>query len=60
MKDIIVGIVAILVGALFCFRGWLAMRVVIPIWGAFGGFVFAAMLRTRPPKEERQAPKPQA
>jgi len=44
MKDIIFGIVAILIGALFCFRGWLAMRVVIPIWGAFGGFVFGAGL----------------
>ena len=34
MKDIVVGVLAVLVGALFCFRGWLAMRVVIPIWGA--------------------------
>ncbi|MBI4935358.1 MAG: DUF4203 domain-containing protein [Actinobacteria bacterium] len=42
MKDVIVGIVAILVGALFCFRGWLAMRLVIPIWGAFAGFVLGA------------------
>jgi Domain of unknown function (DUF4203) len=42
VKDVIVGIVAILVGALFCFRGWLAMRFVIPIWGAFAGFVFGA------------------
>ncbi|MEN9644213.1 MAG: hypothetical protein RL238_882 [Actinomycetota bacterium] len=44
MKDIIFGIVAILIGALFCFRGWLAMRVVIPIWGAFAGFVAGAGL----------------
>jgi hypothetical protein len=42
VKDVIVGIVAILVGALFCFRGWLAMRFVIPIWGTFAGFVLGA------------------
>jgi hypothetical protein len=42
VKDIIVGIVAILVGALFCFRGWLTMRFVIPIWGTFAGFVLGA------------------
>lgn len=44
MKDIIVGIVVIAIGALFCFRGWLAMRIVIPIWGAFAGFVLGAGL----------------
>ena len=44
MKDVLVGIFAILVGALFCFRGWLAMRIVIPIWGAFAGFLFGAGL----------------
>jgi hypothetical protein len=26
----------------FCFRGYLAMRIVIPIWGAFAGFVLGA------------------
>jgi hypothetical protein len=44
MKDVIVGIVIILIGALFCFRGWLAMRIVIPIWGAFAGFILGAGL----------------
>ncbi len=44
MKDVIVGIVIILIGALFCFRGWLAMRIVIPIWGAFAGFLLGAGL----------------
>ncbi|MFM2079229.1 MAG: hypothetical protein RJA49_3119 [Actinomycetota bacterium] len=44
MKDVLVGCFAILVGALFCFRGWLAMRIVIPIWGAFAGFLFGAGL----------------
>ncbi len=44
MKEIIVGIVCVLVGAAFCFRGYLAMRIIIPIWGAFAGFVFGAGL----------------
>lgn len=46
MEDILLGIIAILVGALFCFRGYLAMRGVIPIWGAFSGFVLGAGLMT--------------
>ncbi len=44
MNDIVVGLLAIAVGALFCFRGYLAMRLVIPIWGALAGFVFGAGL----------------
>ena len=44
MDDIVVGILAIVVGLLFCFRGYLAMRVVIPIWGAFAGFMLGAGL----------------
>lgn len=44
MSDIVVGLFAILVGALFCFRGYLAMRLVIPVWGALAGFVFGAGL----------------
>jgi hypothetical protein len=44
MKDVIVGIIVILIGALFCFRGWLAMRIIIPIWGAFAGFLVGAGL----------------
>ena len=44
MKDVIVGIIIILIGALFCFRGWLAMRIVIPLWGAFAGFIIGAAL----------------
>jgi hypothetical protein len=42
MGDIVLGILAILVGLLFCFRGYLAMRVAIPIWGAFAGFMLGA------------------
>ncbi len=42
MDDIVVGIIAVLTGAVFCFRGYLAMRVVIPLWGAFAGFFLGA------------------
>lgn len=42
MDDIVVGIIAVLTGAVFCFRGYLAMRVVIPLWGAFAGFLLGA------------------
>lgn len=42
MSDVVIGLVTLLVGAVFCFRGYLAMRVVIPIWGAFAGFMLGA------------------
>jgi len=42
MKDNLIGLLAIGVGALFCFGGYIAMRVVIPIWGAFTGFAIGA------------------
>lgn len=44
MQDVVVGIIAVVVGALFCFRGYLAMRVIIPLWGAFAGFLLGAGL----------------
>ncbi len=44
MEDWIVGVLAIAVGALFCFRGFMTMRIVIPIWGAFAGFLLGASL----------------
>lgn len=44
MSDIVVGIFALLAGLVFCFRGYLAMRIVIPIWGAFAGFTLGAGL----------------
>ena len=44
MNDIAVGAIALLTGAVFCFRGYLAMRVVIPVWGAFAGFMLGAGL----------------
>ncbi len=42
MSDVVVGIIALLTGAVFCFRGYLAMRLVIPLWGAFAGFMLGA------------------
>ena len=42
VNDIAVGIIALLTGAVFCFRGYLAMRLVIPVWGAFAGFLLGA------------------
>lgn len=42
MSDIVVGIIALITGAVFCFRGYLAMRIVIPLWGAFVGFLLGA------------------
>ena len=44
MNDIVLGVLAILIGAVFCFRGYFAMRIIIPIWGAFAGFVLGAGL----------------
>lgn len=44
MGDVVLGIIAIVVGAVFCFRGYLAMRVIIPIWGGFAGFMLGAGL----------------
>jgi hypothetical protein len=44
MNDVVLGLVAILIGTVFCFRGYFAMRIIIPIWGAFAGFVLGAGL----------------
>jgi hypothetical protein len=44
MGDFVLGVLAVLIGLLFCFRGYLAMRLVIPIWGAFAGFMLGAGL----------------
>ncbi|MEI2702224.1 MAG: DUF4203 domain-containing protein [Baekduia sp.] len=44
MRDVIFALLAIAAGALFCFRGNLAFRIVIPIWGAFVGFATGAAL----------------
>lgn len=44
MSNIVIGILAVLAGALFCFWGVAAMRGVIAVWGAFVGFVLGAGL----------------
>lgn len=44
MGDLLLGLAAIAIGALFCFRGYLTMRIIIPIWGAFAGFFLGAGL----------------
>lgn len=54
MQDVLVGLLAIAVGALFAARGYVAMRLIIPWWGAvlvvltaFGGssaIVFGLMM----------------
>jgi Domain of unknown function (DUF4203) len=44
MADITVGILAILIGLGFALRGYLAMRVIIPLWGAMAGFFLGAGL----------------
>lgn len=44
MSDIVIGILAVLAGAVFCFRGVLAMRFVIALWGAFVGLNLGAGL----------------
>ena len=42
MKDVIVGIAVIVIGLAFCFWGYFAMRIAIPIWGFFAGFMLGA------------------
>lgn len=44
VNDIVLGILAVLIGGLFCARGFVAMRIAIPMWGAFIGFLVGAGL----------------
>jgi hypothetical protein len=44
MNDVLVGLAAIAIGLLFCFRGYVAMRLIIPVWGFFAGFMLGAGL----------------
>lgn len=44
MSDVVVGIIAVLVGLLLCFRGYVAMRFLLALWGAFVGFGMGATL----------------
>lgn len=40
----VVGIIAVLIGTLLCFRGYVTMRVIISLFGAFVGFLLGAGL----------------
>ena len=44
MSDVMLGAFAVLAGASFCYRGYLGMRLLIPIWGAFTGLSLGAGL----------------
>lgn len=44
MDNIVLGIVGVLIGALLCFRGYVAMRLIISLFGAFVGFLLGAGL----------------
>lgn len=44
MHSVVIGILAIIAGAVFCLWGIVAMRIVITIWGAFVGFNLGAGL----------------
>lgn len=44
MRDVVFALIAIAAGAVFCFSGYLAFRIVIPVWGAFVGFGLGAGL----------------
>lgn len=42
MRDFAFALLAIAAGMLFCFAGFVAFRLVIPLWGAFVGFALGA------------------
>lgn len=42
METIVIGGLAVVVGLLLCFAGYVALRVVIAVWGAFAGFLLGA------------------
>ncbi len=42
MQDVFVGLIALAIGATFCFRGAVAMRLMIMLWGSFTGFLLGA------------------
>lgn len=44
MSTVIFGLLTIVAGLVFCFRGYLAFTIVIPVWGAFVGFATGAGL----------------
>ena len=44
MEAIIIGVLAIIIGGLLCFRGYAALRLVIAVWGSFAGFILGSGL----------------
>lgn len=44
MSDWVAGILALVVGSVFCFRGYVAMRAMIAVWGALAGFALGASI----------------
>jgi len=44
MSDVWLGVIALVAGLVFCFRGQLALRAIIAIWGGFVGFFLGATL----------------
>lgn len=42
MEDLAIGLLAVVIGMLLCFRGYAALRVVIAVWGTFVGFLLGA------------------
>ena len=44
MAEIVIAIFAICIGALFCFSGYAAMRILFPLWGLVAGYWLGAEL----------------
>ena len=42
MTNWVVGLIALIAGALFCFRGGAALRALLAVWGGFVGFALGA------------------
>lgn len=42
MKDFIIGVLAIGIGTLLCFAGYVIARITIPLWGFLAGFLIGA------------------
>jgi hypothetical protein len=42
MEDLLLGVIAVVIGGALCFRGYAALRIVIATWGAFAGFILGA------------------
>lgn len=44
MSDWVAGLLAIGIGAVFCFQGYVAMRIMIAVWGALVGFALGSSI----------------